>query len=536
MARKLRRNQRFDQGRLDTAQYDPTIYAKPIQPLQLKGHDKSSALSRLPEGVARLVRDLCVRDGEYVTRDGTQALGDAADAAIVHSQEIVLASGSIYNCRFKTNGVQVLQGGVWQAASGAGWNTTDLRNFSITGWGDSVVFAEDTLGIFRLDFTGAYAVTRIKALGGVKHLATFAGRIIASVDDQIVWSIKNDETDWDGLGSGFEDLRSAFGGRPDGQTAVVPISDDTALCIRTNSVWLMTETGDFDAPFRFTRLADGNGKGCKWPRTVAGTAGGAIWVGDDGAIWMYEDNKVVDISHAIYHSLDTTPGLLRRASASYDLRYGEYRLTIPDGSATSIVSRFNRSLGLWTEDSYQFPIRSVSFALYGQQITIDELVGTIDSLVGTVDDLGGTKPIVKAMFTMADPYRLTVLEKRVIVAGSRDINQAGNPANGSLRIETGYVRAGDVLHRTETFQIVTEYECDFACTLQYYYSDDGGITWNLLTSPAIGVTTKPTQLALDYTLDRDNIQFAVVSADVAKLKLIDFFVTARQGGMIIDAH
>lgn len=535
MARALRKQKRFDQNAIGQAQLDPKIFAAPVRPIELKGHDKSSALSRLGQGVARLVRDLCVRDDQYVTRDGTQALGNAAGAALVHAQEVVLASGSIYNVRFMTTGVEVLQGAAWIATTGAPWVTTDLRPFAITGWGDSVVFADDTQGIFRLDFTGAFAKTLLNFLPGVKHLATFAGRIIASLDDRIVWSVRDDETDWDGIGSGYEDLRSATGGRPDGQTAVVPISDDTALVIRTDSVWLMTQTGDFDAPFRFTRLDEGNGKGCRWPRTVAGASGGALWLGDDGAVWMYADEKVVDVGRSIYKTLDMTPSRLRKACSAYDLRFDEYRLTIPDGSATSIVNRFNRA-GLWTEDTYRFPIRSMSYALFGQQLTIDELLGTIDALTGAIDDLTGIKPSTKIMFAMADPYRYVVLEKKVVAAGSRDIKQDGTLDPGSLRLETGYVRAGDVLHKTETLQVITEYECDFACTLQYYYSDDGGIIWNLLSTQAIAATSKPTQLALDYTLDRDNIQFAVVSPDVAKLRFIDFFVTARQGGMIIDAN
>src|SRR6266850_985495 len=261
MARQLRKDTRFNQAAIAQYQYDPKLYSNPVHPFGFKGHDKTSALSRIGEGYCRLVRNLMFRDGQYFTRDGVITFGDITTNPIVHAQEVILSSGSIYAVMFNTGGVYVLQNGVWSATSGASWSTSDLRAFSLTGWGDSVIFAEDTLGIFRLDFTGLYAKTRLTSLAGVKHLATFDGRIIASLADRVQWSVKNDETDWSGIGSGFEDLRSAMNGRPDGQTAVVPLSDDTALCIRTNSVWLMRTTGNFDAPFVFTLLE--NGKGCK---------------------------------------------------------------------------------------------------------------------------------------------------------------------------------------------------------------------------------------------------------------------------------
>lgn len=527
MARSFRAYTRYDQAALAQVQYDPKLYSQPLRLLGLKGHDKTSALSRLPEGYARLVRDVTLRDNQYVSRDGTAALSTAAAAAIVHAQEIILSTGGSFPVRFTTAGVEVFQGG-WTPATGAAWTTTDLRNFSMTGWNDSIVFADDTNGIFEMTFTGAFPITRLIFLAGVKHLATFAGRIIASLDNRIQWTIKNNQTDWAGIGSGYEDLKSAPGGSPDGQTAVVPLSDDTALMIRTRSVWLMRTTGDFDAPFAFTLLT--RGKGCIWPRTVAATTGGAIWVGEDATIWMYDQNGINNIAQPIYKTLQVAQSVMRKTTAAYDPRYDEYRLAIPGLP----VQRFNLSAQMWTEDTYQFPIRSLSYATYAQPLTVDQLVGTVDALGAiAVDDLGVGQKASKMMFAMADPQRYVVLEAGMLAG---DINSAGAAANKTLEIQSGYARLADPLHRTETLQIITEYECLSNCTLDYFYSDDGGVTWIALTSVPIVVTSKAKQLTLDYSLDREDIQFKVSSANSNAVKFIDFFVMARQGGLKSDAN
>lgn len=529
MARSFRSNTRFNQAALAQVQYDPKLYSQPLRLLGFKGHDKTSPLSRLPDGFARLVRDLMFRDSQYVSRDGTMTLGLAAVNPIVHAQEVILSTGSSFPVRFTTSGVEVFQS-TWVPASGAAWTTTDLRNFSMTGWNDSIVFADDTNGIFEMTFTGLFPVTLLIFLAGVKHLTTFAGRIIASLDNRIQWTIKNNQSDWVGIGSGYEDLKSAPGGTPDGQTAVVPLSDDTALMIRTRSVWLMRTTGDFDAPFAFTILTPG--KGCNWPRTVAAIPGGAIWLGDDGTIWMYDQNGITNIGQPIYKTLQVAQSVLRKTTAMYDPRYDEYKLAIPG----TPIQRFNRSAQMWTEDTYQFPIRSISFATYAKPLTVDELIGTVDGLGAiAVDDLGVGARASRTMFAMADPSRFVAIEKTP-VGGARDVDSAGAAVAGSLRMETGYVRLEDPLHKTEVLQLITEYECQFACTLSYYYSDDGGVTWNLLLAVPVVATTKAKQLTLDYTLDREDIQFAVASSDVAGIKFIDFFAMVRAGGLKSDAN
>jgi hypothetical protein len=269
-----------------------------------------------------------------------------------------------------------------------------------------------------------------------------------------------------------------------------------------------------------------------------------MWLGDDGTIWMYHPDQygrgVIDnIAQPIYKSLQVSNVLLRKASAVYNPRFDEYRINIPfaGGNETATVYRFNKVIG-WTEDFYPFAIRSMSFAIYGQSLTIDDLIGTIDSLVGAIDDLTNNQPATKVMFTMAlnsfGTRQIFIENKPTTIAV--DVGSDGFSRLGTLRLETGYVRAAEPFHKTETLQLLLEYECNYACTLNFYYCDDG-LNWNLLQAIPVGPSgNQPVQLTLDYTLDRANIQFALESLDVINLRLIDFIVMAREGGLISDAN
>lgn len=535
MPRVLRSSKRFNQALLGQAQLDPELQAVPVRTFGYKGEDKTSPVSRLSDGYARLVRDLMFRDGVYKSRDGLNTLGAAATAAIVNSQEIILSTGTQYPVRWKTNGVEVFNGGVWTATTGLAWSTTNVRPFSMTGWADTVVFAEDTNGIYSLAFTAGFPITQLTTLTNVQHLATFAGRIIASLPDRIQWSVRNDNTDWAGVGSGFEDLRSAAGGRSDSQTAVIPVSDDTAILIRTGSVWQMVQTGDFDAPFQFTRIVEGSGG--KYPRCCAAIPGGAMWLGQDGSCWIMRlGERPRDISGPIYKQLRTTPGLLRLATAMYDPRYDEFRICIPTNDATAgVVYRYNLKADLWTEDSYKFPIRSMSFALYAQAITIDELIGIIDDLPGVIDDLTEGFQKAETMFSMADPRRYTVIENLALnVNPLRDILYDGTRTDGSFRIETAPVKK-DPLHRTEVLDMILEYETDMDSDFDFYYSEDGGATWTLLYNIAVTTTAGPRLLPLQYPIDRDQTMLAIASDDVSSMRIIDLFAMVRGGGLRTDA-
>src|SRR5688500_16271948 len=207
MARSLRTNRRFNPAALASIPIDPRLFSKPVRPFGFKGHDRTSALSRLGEGYCRLVRNLMFRDGMYELRPGTALFGSAAAAPIVHAQEVILSDGSHYPTRFTTTGVQIMAGSTWQAATGESWTSTVNRPFSMVGWADKAIFADDTNGLYELDYKQGHKVSRIVYLVGIHHLTTFANRVIASIDDRVQWCVRGNHLDWDGLGSGRSEER-----------------------------------------------------------------------------------------------------------------------------------------------------------------------------------------------------------------------------------------------------------------------------------------------------------------------------------------
>lgn len=535
MANSLRRNLRFNQNALARQQMPEQIFAVPVPTFKILGENKAISLARMPEGVSRLVENIMVRFGFYKTRDATLVIGDAAAYAVVHAMEVILSSGESYPVRFMTTGVDVYESGVWNGVGGDPWSTTNIAAFSATGWADTVVFADDSNGIFELDFTSGNTINKLLTTTGIIHLTTFNSRIIASFPETILWSVKNDSTDYTGLGSGEESLKSAPGGRSDLQTAVVPVSDQTAIVVRTQSFWQMTTSGDFDAPFAFSILEQG--KGSQYPRTCVAIPGGVICLGE-GAVWMKRlDAPAVDIGMPIVPDLLTTPSLLRLATAAYDAKNNEYRLSIPENTQTEgRVFRYNLDLGIWTEDVYPFPIRCVSFALFAQGLTIDELVGAIDDLQGAIDDLALGVLRAQIMFAMNNTRRFIVQENAPHNNDStRDVNYDGTRVASGFRLETAPVRRGRTIDKTEVIQLQLEYRSEGPADISFEYSDDGGDTWTSIGTVSVDDSTKPQILSMDYSLDRDDVMFAVDCSATPTVELLDLFALTSVGGMKVDA-
>lgn len=534
MATKMRSQQRFNQNALASQQMPAQIIPDAVRTFALSGENITWPLSRLPDGVSRLVQNLMLRYGKYLIRDSTLVIGAIAGNPVVHAQEVILANGTSLPVRFTTNGIAVFTVGAWTAATGA-FTTTNTAAFSITGWGDTVVFANEANGIYQLAFTAGYPVTVITAVTGIIHLATFASRVIVSFPDLIQWSVKNSSTDYAGLGSGSESLKSSPGGKTDQQTAVVPISDQTALVIRTQSFWIMSTSGDFDAPFSFNVLDQG--RGSRYPRTCVAIPRGAMCLGEL-AVWKVTlDGGVVDVGMPIASALASTPGLLRLATATFDAKNQEYRLSIPTTSQTvGRVFRYSLDNNLWTEDSYPFPIRSITSSLYTQGLAIDELVGSIDDLQGAIDDLTTGINRLQIMFAMNDTRKYVAQDNSAHSNDPlRDVNYAGSRVAGMFRLETGLIKKGRSIDKTAVVQLQLEYFCEGSGDILFEYSDNGGVSWNSISTVSIVANTLPQVISVDYSLDRDDLMFAVSCAASPSISLIDLFALVGIGGMKVDA-
>lgn len=536
MARRLRPGIRFD-----TSQFQPTedMLTRPIPIGGLRGMNVMSPLPSMAPEYLRLVRNLNVRYGAYQARDGTEVVSTVAGAELLYACDVILPSGGFYIVRFKTTGIDVYADGVWNAASGATFTGSRVAPFAITGWNDRLLFSAGVGRVFELVFEPNFVITELtESPENVIHLATFNGRVMASLQGTTVqWSAKFDHTDWDGLGSGFEDLLSAPGGRPDQQTAIIPISDELAYCLRTASVWQVGNTGDFDSPFSFTRVW--THVGSKFPNTVTPTKRGFVCVGDGGQVWNVSPEGTVDIAPPVSDIFDIELGYQRLMSAGYDVKFDEYRVTIPDTNSLTAqkVMRYSFLNQAWTEDVYPFPIKSIAYTQFAKVLSIDELSGTIDDLVGTIDDIGVGVRNPGCIYAMAGDAKFVARDDRLKSSEAlRDTNFGGSRVASGFRMESGDVRITDPIRRQEFVEIICWYASDLPITLNFDYSYDGGETWNLASQVAAPATGKrPRPISIQRTADRDHLQFAVSCEACPNTKIISVQAMVREGARIVDA-
>ncbi len=533
MARKLKPLPRFD-----TSQFQPTedMLLKPIPIGGFKGMDKKTPLVALDPQAYRLAQNVNIRYNAWAARDGTSAVGTAAGSELLYACDVVLVDGSNYLVRFKTDGVDVWQAGAWVAATGT-FSGNVHSPFAITGWNDRILFTAGAGGIYQLTFNPSFAVAPVPdSPAGVVHLATFAGRVVASLFGTTVqWSVKFDHTDWSGLGSGFEDLQSAAGGRPDQQCAVVPASDEIAYCVRSESVWQISVTGDFDAPFAFSRIV--THVGSKLPATVKPVKQGFVCVGQRGQVWHMGPGILEDISGGMVDDFDLDVRLAELMSAAYDVKQDEYRITIPTASTTSSrVLRYSFLNKAWTEDVYPFPIKSISFTMIVTGMAVDDLVGTNDSLAGTVDDLGTPTRVEGFMYAMKDIRRFVVKDDPTMTdTATKDVAYDGTRVATGFRMESGDIKTD--FHRRQHFaELMLWYEANIGMTFTFEMSEDGGLTWTALGSPVVIANPGRTRpLSVQQNYDRPHLQFAVSTAVAPNTKLVHFAAMVTEGARIVDA-
>lgn len=536
MARGMRGQPRYDPAALAAYQPPEAMLALPVRPIGAGGENKTFPLSQLPNGAGRLVQNLAIRYGAYQTRDGTSVIGAVAGSKLVAAMEIVTSDGATHLTRFSQTAVEIFTAGAWAASSGDSWACSYTAPFAFTGWVDTVLFCCGN-ELMSMTFDAGFPKAVVTAAPtGIKHLATFAGRIIASLANQIQWCVRDDFTDWTGLGSGFEDIRSAPGGRPDSQTAVVPVSDEIAYVVRSNSFWQMSQTGNFDSPFSLSLIW--SGAGSKYPQTVAQIPQGLICLGA-GQVWMLTANGgLQDIGQAIASDLNISESALLTAAGMYDPKWNEYRLTLPaPGSGMTKVLRYSLTNQVWTEDLYPFPIRSMAPTLFAQNISINELLGSIDDLQGTIDSLSIGARQSNVVYAMGEDAKYVVQDRAANNnLPERDVDLSGSAAASGFRIETGDTVLSDGMKRKECIQLQLSYEAGASFTATFEYSYDGGETWNFLSEQILPATTRPQWIAVDRSLERESIQFAVSTDATPTVRLIDLVAFMREGAMVQDAR
>lgn len=534
-------------GKVPVMQVPPP---EPIVPQQAtfyvppQGMDTQHRVDQLGRRLAVLVQNFVIRDDHYVARDGTALIGGQSGKRLLHALSVKLATGKTWVLRWTTGELEYLQSGVWTPANGDRWTTGETAQVSVTGWADQLIFTVGTGYLFAIDFSTNVPVVTEIATGptDVGHVTTFARRIIASIrnSSEVDWCVANDYTDWSGLGSGFEDLKAAPGRSVDQQTAVVPVTDEYAYCIRTNSVWQMTLTGDFDAPFRFSQLY--SGVGSEYPGSVVQLRQGVAMITRDNIVAITPQG-MQEIGNPIREEVRVDKKYLRDASADYDPRDNELLFSIPNANSLGAhpVYRYKPMVeegsGGWVKDVYPFPVKSLSFTRYAQSTTIDDLQGTIDQLEGAIDDLGISDRSVGLLFALSGSSRRVVRSTSTTNNNTnKDVNSAGVAVPGGWRIESGYILVGPTVNKVVLVEVQIEYEAEDDADLTFEYSTDGGVTWIQYDARTAPATDRPRLLRVRQTLEREAIQIAINCEQSPGFRLLAMHAYASIGGVIEDAR
>lgn len=526
--------------RQEVPPFQPTedLLLKPIPVGGFRGMDKKTPLPAMTPEQYRLCRNVNIRYSAWAARDGTSAIGTAAGSELLYACDVRLVDGSSYLIRFRTDGVDVWQASAWVAATGT-FSGNRQAPFAITGWNDRVLFTAGAGGIYQLTFNPTFTVSVVPGSpSGAIHLATFAGRVLASLyGTRVQWSVKFNHADWTGIGSGFEDLQSAAGGRPDQQCAVVPATDEVAYCVRSESIWQIATTGDFDKPLAFSRILTHIGS--MLPPTVKPVKQGFVCVGQRGQVWHISGGQVEDISGGMVDEFDLDIRLQELMSAAYDVKFDEYRVVIPNASTTSHrVLRYSFPNKAWTEDVFPFPIKSIAYTMIITGMATDDLTGTNDALVGATDDLGTPVRSEGFMYAMKDTRRFVAKDDPAMTdTATKDVQYDGTRVAAGFRLESGNVRVQDLMKRQEVVEVVLWYETNVSMTFTFEYSVDAGVTWTTIGAPVTPVTAGQSRpVSVQQTFDRDFIQFAISTAVAPVSKVIAFLAMMREGARIVDAN
>jgi hypothetical protein len=440
-----------------------------------------------------------------------------------------------YLFRVTTSNLERWNGESWTILAN-GVFTGGVRDFfSFAGWGDEILMTNGVNKIYRFNtLTGTQGF--ITQSFPAKHITAFGGRIIASGTIEgtyrpyrLRWSVKNNNLDWTGDGSGFEDLFATPGGTIDAVQGCYPITDDTAFVIREHRTYEMSLTGIVTAPFRFTLALPKIGTVAR--RAIAEIPGGYSIIARDNVLVIGSGN-VQAIGDQVRESLLPLMEDPLLVVSKFDPRRNELRIV-----TGKTVWRYNFRTPGWTKDVYPELIRDVEFIKFGAGgitkigLVINDLVGVINDLgvnypPGKIDDLVGTtvftdSPIsdgVLIIFYDDSDSIITIEDPQSTMDWLLD----ETPVDSPIVVATGLLQAGTVLDKTKVVEAQLEYESDIPQTLTFQYSIDRGVSWTTYSSYDITTTNGPAILAVRQTLVGHNLQLRVTSNTLGMLRVLSF--------------
>ena len=473
MARQTTRRQ----PRIDAFQQaKETIPERVPVALPAAGHVPDVDFHLISPGQLRLAQNVTILHSGYRTRAGTTAIGAAASGDLTYTLNFITSDRTSYFFRFYTNKVELWAGSTWLPVTGLPTLTATPESLIVhAAWNDQLIFSNGVDGTYIVNpLTGVATV--IAAAGVADHLTVFGKRLIICRGNVVYWSIRGNYTDFTGLGSGAEDMLSTPGGFVDSLTGVYPVSDQIAFVVRSGSVWSMSETGNFDAPYQFTRSFPKIGS--SFPLGVATIPEQGIILPANGSVFKITlQNGVEDIgigvSEYIFNSIADT----RKVCGVYDGMRNFYALFVPNNTSNMTVHICHLISNQWTAFLYPVQIRAIALGRYQSAVLTDDLVGQTDALIGQTDSLGVSTQNFGLVITPMDTNSVVIIEDTISSNNilGKDVTAAGVRIQSGFEIQTGLLTP--IFNRGLVNDTQFVAKATRSCQISVAYTGDGAQSW-----------------------------------------------------------
>lgn len=548
---------------------------------QPKGLDFATYLFNVAKNMTPYMKNWRLDRGTLVQRPGTTLVGPGTLSDIIGLQGFTISAEISYVIRVTLTTIDIYDSATdsWITCTGPAFFADPGDHAYFTGWADQIMIQLDgeSGGLYELDpVNQIYSL--IDTSGGPhfqgaydkgKFITTFAGRIIVCQSDAVYrmcWCTKDNNNDWLGIGSGFEDFFNAPGGSIDEILACIPVTDDQALVIRSNSIWLMVTTGNADAPFRFSKLY--SSIACRSPFGIVAVPGAAIVPGLDD-IYYVDPSQIKALGTnirpryigSLFHA-DLLYGV-------YDEKRGEYVMAVSEGDVDyrNVIYRYSFADQGMSRDEYQSPIELLSFTRFLTSfLEIQDLQGTIGNLVGPISFLGSLSnatgllmagqsighglpgllgEIIELTGTIEDlegPIGSSAGEWFVIredPTTTTDYNQAFDPEKIETPTEmwTGIIignnRPPTLLSREKVTDAQLEYLLpNIPLEVDVDWSPDGGLSWLPFSHGNVaGQIGVPSVLRFSHTFESGQPIMRLVTQKLANMRTSGFHVFVTDGAM-----
>lgn len=394
-------------------------------------------------------------------------------------------SGDVNLIRFTPSSVHFGTTTTWTPIVGVLSGGTNDRFHTVT-MNDRLFFTNNGADAIQEVDTAAFTHAALGNAPQYRFITGFNNRLLAANlggvspnPTQVGWSGDLNFAEWNpavDFSAGSSPIVESPSDYADIITGIFGFSD-TALLLRTHSLWGITKQPVATSPFAFNVIAPTIG--CDCPFSAVAIPNGVCWFDlRTGTVYAFTVgmSEPAAIGRPVDVSIVSQVDNIETIFASYNTIFDEYTLCIPSETSTLVKCwTFNfRTKAWWYEEINNVSMLSnVDYST--STLAIDDLIGTIDALTGTIDALSNDIATASRFYGETDGDIL-------VQAISADDD---NGTDFTAQIVS------------KVFQIPRNNQYITAVRLEYIprlageflveYSKDGGETWNTYKTVTFGL-------------------------------------------------